>query len=255
MIAAVRVTEEDRVARIVVDRPPLNIFDLPTLKELHALLVEVGEKRSVDIVVLSGAGSRAFSAGVDVRDHVKEKVPEMLESVHGVIRQLLASPQVTIASVHGACLGGGLEVATSCDLILASEESVFATPEINVGCYPPVAMARFPSLLGYRRAAEIILTGRRMNAQEALAIGLVNRVVPAGEMERAVDDLTGELKEKSGAVLRLTLKGLREISRSSFLPYLKRAEEIYLQELLRTEDVEEGVRAFVEKRKPEWRHR
>lgn len=255
MGAAVQLTEEDRVARIVIDRPPLNILDLPTLKALRALLAEVGEKRSVDVVVLSGAGSRAFSAGVDVRDHVKEKVPEMLESVHGVIRQLLALPQVTLAAVHGACLGGGLEVATSCDLILASEESIFATPEINVGCYPPVAMARFPSQMGYRRAAEMILMGRRLSAGEALAMGLINRVAPSGEVEQALETLLRELKEKSGAVLRIALKGLREISQRSFLSSVERAEEIYLRDLLKTEDVEEGVRAFMEKRKPRWRHR
>jgi cyclohexa-1,5-dienecarbonyl-CoA hydratase len=247
--------EEDRVARLVLQRGPLNILDLPALRELAGVLAEIGSKPSVDVAVISGSGARAFSAGVDVKDHVKEKVPEMLESVHGVVRQLLSLPQVTVAFVQGACLGGGLELATSCDLILASEESFFATPEINVGCYPPVAMARFPSQLGYRRAAEMILTGCRLNAREALAVGLVNRVVPAGEMEQALQGLLNELREKSSAVLRLTVKGLREISQRSLLSRLERTEEIYLKELLTTEDVEEGVRAFLEKRKPQWRHR
>jgi cyclohexa-1,5-dienecarbonyl-CoA hydratase len=255
MGGAVEFTEEDRVARITIQRPPLNILDLPTLGELGALLKEIGRKSSADILVLSGSGSKAFSAGVDVKDHVKVKVPAMLESVHGAIRQLLALPQVTIASVQGVCLGGGLEMATSCDLIIASEDSSFATPEINVGCYPPVALARFPSQLGYRRAAEMILTGRRFDAREALAIGLINRMAPSGEVDQAVEALVKELQEKSGAVLRIALKGLREISQRSFSKQLKRSEEIYLQELLETEDVEEGVRAFVEKRKPRWRHR
>ena len=94
------------------------------------------------MIVFQGAGARAFSAGVDIRDHSREKVPEMLDAVHGVIRKLLALPQVTVAAVRGLCLGGGCEVASSCDLIIASEESSFATPEILVGCYPPVALAR-----------------------------------------------------------------------------------------------------------------
>ena len=225
------------------------------LRELRESLDSVAGDGAVDFLVIRGGGERAFSAGVDVKDHTREKVPEMLEVVHGAIRTLLSLPQLTIALVRGACLGGGFELASSCDLILASEESFFATPEIEVGCYPPVALARFPSQLGYHRSAEIILTGRRVTAQEALAMGLVNRVVPSHELEKALNDLLDQLKGKSRAVLRIALRGLREISLKNFPPALKRSEELYLQELLKTEDVEEGVQAFLQKRKPHWSHR
>jgi len=225
------------------------------LRELRESLDSVAGDGAVDFLVIRGGGERAFSAGVDVKDHTREKVPEMLEVVHGAIRTLLSLPQLTIALVRGACLGGGFELASSCDLILASEESFFATPEIEVGCYPPVALARFPSQLGYHRSAEIILTGRRVAAQEALAMGMVNRVVPPHELEKALDDLLDQLKGKSRAVLRIALRGLREISLKNFPPALKRSEELYLQELLKTEDVEEGVQAFLQKRKPHWSHR
>ncbi len=244
-----------RTASVTIERPPLNVLDLATLRELKRTLDSVADDGKVDFVVLRGGGGRAFSAGVDVKDHTRENVPEMLETVHGVIRKLLALPQITVALVQGACLGGGCELASSCDLLLASEESFFATPEINVGCYPPVALARFPTQLGYHRAVELILTGRRVEAQEALAIGLVNRVVPAAELERALEALLSELKEKSGKVLRIALKGLREVSLKNFSENLKRSEDVYLNELLQTEDVEEGVQAFLEKRKPKWRHR
>jgi cyclohexa-1,5-dienecarbonyl-CoA hydratase len=246
---------KDRTASVTIERPPLNVLDLATLRELDGALDSIAENNKVDFLVLRGGGTRAFSAGVDVKDHTREKVPEMLETVHGVIRKLLSLPQITIALVQGACLGGGCELASSCDLLLASEESFFATPEINVGCYPPVALARFPTQLGYHRAVELILTGRRVEAQEALAIGLVNRVVPAAELERALEALLSELKGKSGKVLRITLRGLREVSLRNFSETLKRSEEIYLDELLKTEDVEEGVQAFLQKRKPEWKHR
>ena len=179
----------------------------------------------------------------------------MLEVTHGVVRKLLALPQATIAVVNGVCLGGGCELASSCDFILATEESSFATPEIHVGCYPPVALARFSSLIGYHRAAEMILTGRTFSAQEALAIGLVNRVAASDQLETALNSLLQELLSKSGAVLRITLRALRELSLNGFSNALKRSEEIYCQELLQTEDVEEGVRAFLDKRKPNWRHR
>jgi cyclohexa-1,5-dienecarbonyl-CoA hydratase len=178
----------------------------------------------------------------------------MLDVVHGVIRKLLNLQQVTIAAVRGACLGGGCEIASVCDLIVASEESSFATPEIFVGCYPPVALARFATLVGYHRAAEMILTGRRFNAQEAKTMGLVNRVFADSQLEDGVGSLVGELLSKSGAVMRLTLRGLRELSLRDFDAALKRSEQIYCEELLKTADVEEGVQAFLQKRQPQWRH-
>lgn len=249
------VERSGRVARIIWERPPLNVLDLGLLRELEQALEACAADASVDVVTLQGAGERTFSAGVEIRDHTREKVPQMLDAVHGVIRQLLALPQASVAVVRGACLGGGCEIASSCDLIIASETSSFATPEILVGCYPPVAVARFASLIGYHRAAEMILTGRRFSAREAQAMGLVNRVVGDNDFDGGVKALLDELLGKSGAVLRLALKGLRELSLRGFAEALKRSEQIYREELLRTEDVEEGVKAFLEKRPPQWRHR
>lgn len=247
--------ERDRTAWITLDRPPLHVLNLPMLQELKRILGSLGKNSSIDFLVLRGSGERAFSAGVDVKDHTRDKVPEMLEVVHGAIRSLLSLPQITIALVRGACLGGGCELASSCDFILASEDSFFATPEINVGCYPPVALARFSSQIGYHRAAEMILTGRRISAQEAAAIGLINRALPAGELEQALETLLEELRGKSRAVLRIALRGLREKALKDFSSDLARSERLYLKELLKTDDVEEGVRAFLEKRKPRWSHR
>jgi cyclohexa-1,5-dienecarbonyl-CoA hydratase len=251
---AVRIERSERFASVTLDRPPLNVLDLALLRELEDVLRSCAGDAKLDAVVLQGAG-RAFSAGVDIRDHTREQVPEMLQTVHGVIRRLLAQPQVTIASVHGLCLGGGFELASSCDLVIASEESTFATPEITVGCYPPVALARFPSLIGHHRTAEMILTGRRFSAQEAHAAGLVNRVFRAAELEDGLKSLREEVLAHSGAVLRLAVKTLREVSLRTFAEALKLSEDVYCRELLVTSDVEEGVQAFVAKRKPLWLHR
>jgi len=251
---AVTYEQKGRLVMITWERPPLNVLDIALLREIDAALSSCAAEAEVDVIVLRGAGERAFSAGVDIRDHTPEKVPEMLEIVHGVIRKLLSLPQITIAAVRGVCLGGGLEIASSCDLLVASEESSFATPEILVGCYPPVALARFSALIGYHRAAEMILTGRRFSAREAHAMGLINRVAEAGQIEKSLQTLIDELLGKSGAVLRLTLKGLRELSIQGFTQALKRSEEIYCGELLKTADVGEGVAAFLEKRPPRWRH-
>ena len=252
---AVFVEKKDRAILITIDRPPLNVLNLALLHELGEVLSSCAQEMAVDVVILKGSGERAFSAGVDIKDHTRDKVPEMLDVVHGVMRKLLALPQVTVALVRGACLGGGCELASCCDFILAAKGSSFSTPETQVGCYPPLALARFPSLIGYRRAAEMILTGRTFSAEEAARIGLINQVVPAGELDGALESLIAELLGKSGAVLRVTIKGLRELSLKGFPEALRRSEEIYLRELLPTEDVEEGVQAFLAKRKPRWNHR
>ncbi len=254
-MAAIVLEKTGRVASIVIDRPPLNVLDLARLRELRTVLDDMDGDETVDLVEIRGAGNRAFSAGVDVKDHTRAQVPEMLDLVHGVIRKLMGLRQPTIAVVDGVCLGGGCELASSCDLVLASEDSLFATPEITVGCFPPVALARFASQIGYHRAAEMILTGRRLSAREAAAIGLVNRVVPRDRLGETLQTLRDELLDKSRAVLRITLKGLREIGLKEIAAALARSEEIYLKELLDTEDVEEGVRAFLEKREPRWLHR
>ena len=244
-----------RVTSISIENPPVNILGIELLRKLDQELSACAADNTTDVVVLRGAGTRAFSAGVDIRDHTREKVPEMLEIVHGVIRKLLGLPQVTIAAVRGVCFGGGCELATSCDFIVASEDSSFATPEIHVGCYPPVALARFSNLIGYHRTAEMILTGRRYSAREALDLGLINRVFAEDQFDNGVTSLVEELLSKSGAVMRIALKGLRELSLRDFSGALSRSEEIYCRELLPTEDVDEGVRAFLEKRMPNWKHR
>jgi cyclohexa-1,5-dienecarbonyl-CoA hydratase len=252
---SVKCEKKERLIVISWERPPLNVLNLPLLRQVDETLSLCAKERDVDVVVLRGAGERAFSAGVDIRDHTPDKVPEMLEAVHGVIRKLLALPQATVAAVRGVCLGGGLEVAASCDLVVASADSAFATPEISVGCYPPVALARFAAMIGYHRAAEMILTGRGFSAEEARVMGLVNRVFAPAEFEDLLRALLDELLGKSGAVLRLTVRGLRELSLGHFDQALRRSEEIYCRELLQTADVAEGVAAFLEKRPPEWHHR
>jgi cyclohexa-1,5-dienecarbonyl-CoA hydratase len=252
---SIQVEKKGRVMFVRLDRPPLNVLDIALLRELGQILTSCAEDAAADIVVLQGTGERAFSAGVHIGDHTPEKAPEMLEVVHGVIRQLLSLPQVTIALIRGLCLGGGCELASSCDLLLASEDSSFATPEIRVGCYPPVALARFPALLGYHCAAEMILTGRRFSAQEALAIGLINRVLPKEGLENGLEALLDDLGGNSGAAMRIAVKGLRELSLKSFSDDLRRSEAIYRNELLPTQDAAEGIQAFLEKRPPHWSHR
>ena len=241
---------EDRTAWITLDRPPLNVLDIPMMKSLDASLERALPKS--DFVIFQGAGTKAFCAGADVADHTPERVGKMLRAFHAVFRRLATADCLTIAAVHGYCLGGGMELATFCDFVLATESAQFGQPEIKLGCYPPVAIVTLPRLIGMPAAAHLIFTGHQISAREAQHLGLVTRVVPDQELSKAVETILGELRALSPSVLHLTRKTLARLHSADFLKELEEAECVYLSELMQTHDAREGIRAFLEKRKPVW---
>lgn len=249
---AVRYEDAEGARWITLERPPVNVLDVATIEEMSACLRPLGDRSDLKAVVFRSALPRTFSAGVDVRDHARERVRAMLAAFHGLVRLLEALPQATVAAVDGTCLGGGCELVAACDVALATPRSVFGQPEIDVGCFPPLAAVLLPRVAG-RAAAEMILTGAPVGAAEAARIGLVSRVVPDLEAEtrRVVRRLAG----KSAAVLALARRALREGAHGPFGEALGRVERLYLDDLLPTEDMEEGVRAFLEKRPPRWKDR
>ena len=206
-----------------------------------------------DFVIFQGAGAKAFCAGADVADHTPERLGKMLRAFHGVFRRLATADCLTIAAVHGYCLGGGMELATFCDFVLATESARFGQPEIKLGCYPPVAMVTLPRLIGMQAAMHLILTGRQISAAEAYRLGLVMRVVPDQQLSAVVETLLGELRTLSPSVLHLTRKTLARLHSADFFEQLEEAERVYLSELMQTHDAQEGIRAFLEKRKPVWK--
>ncbi len=245
--------KKDLVAKITINRPPLNILDIETLRELNKALKHVKKDDSVSVVILEGAGDRAFSAGVDIKDHLPEKVDELLETFHEVFYLLFDLDRPTIAVVNGYALGGGCEVATACDMIIASDRSVFGQPEINAGVLPPPATVLFPKLIGRRKAFELILTGDRIDAKEAERIGLINKAVPVDKLDEAVNELVSKLSEKSPIVLRLNRKAIYEGLDLDSKTALAKVTELYLNRLMKTQDAFEGLTAFLEKRKPAWK--
>ena len=249
----IHVHTENRTTWVTLDRPPLNVLDIPMM---HALNRELRNAVSVsDFLVFQGAGPKGFSAGVEVRDHTPDRVGEMLGTFHDVFRQLWRADCISIAAVHGFCFGGGCELATFCDFVIATESAQLAQPEVKLGCYPPVALVTFPNLIGMRAAMDLILTGRSVKAREAQQLGLVTRIAPDDGLAAAVDALLGELRGLSPAVLRLIRRELWRDAGVNFEQLLKRAEEIYLNELMKMEDTTEGLRAFMEKRAPVWKGR
>jgi cyclohexa-1,5-dienecarbonyl-CoA hydratase len=243
-----------RVATIVLNRPPLNIINLAMLEELDAVWSEI-EALKAQVAVVSGAGDRAFSAGVDVADHAPGKIERVLETFHRVVLRIRRSDCISIAAIHGYTLGGGAELASMCDMIIAAENAKIGQPEISLGCYPPIAIAYLPGAIGFHKATEMVLLGEPVSAAEAERLGMINKVVPQGRLNEEVDAYVDKLLTKSSAVLALTKRALREGTGQHFEQALNRSQELYFRELMRTEDMVEGLNAFLEKRPPLWKNR
>ena len=242
----------DGVARLVLDRPPLNVLHIPLLRELDGALTQVAADETLKVLVLTGAG-KAFCAGVDVADHTAERVEFMIEAFHEVIRKLLRLELPVIAAVNGAALGGGCELVLACDLVVASEKAKLGQPEIRLGVFPPVAAVLLPRLIGRQPALDLVLTGRLLGADEARELGLVSRVVPSDAFDGAVADLGGKLAGLSRPVLQLAKRTVVEGMAEPLWDAFERAEQLYLRDLMELEDAHEGLAAFLEKREPVWR--
>ncbi len=247
------IEKRDGVAKIIVNRPPLNIYDVGTLNEITVALENAETDDSVKIIVVTGAGEKAFSAGVEIEDHFPDKIHETLDSFHRVFCVLTEITKPTIAVVRGVAFGGGCELASACDIVLASEDAKFGQQEVKVGAIPTVATVLLPRIIGRRKAFEVIFTGNTFSAEEAMKMGLVNKVLKPSEFDRAIDEFAEKLKQKSPIVLRLIRKALYQGMDKTFSEALKGVTDIYLNELIKTEDAVEGLRAFLEKRKPMWK--
>jgi len=238
------------VARLTLANPPLNVIDFPMMDELVAALEQIEQRPEVSIIVLAGS-ERAFSVGVDVKAHTPDKVPEMLGKFHSVIRSLLASRKLTIAAVRGNCLGGGAELALICDLVYTSTTATWGLPEITLGCFPPVAAVALSALVGQKRAADLVLTGRTIDGREAAAVGLANAAVV--DVEAEVQKAIARASKLSPAALAMAKKAFYAWDAIHLDKGLARAEKIYIEELMATEDAKEGIQAFIEKRQPKWK--
>jgi len=247
---------EDRAARITFARPPLNILNIAMLREINEALNQCAHQRELAAIVFDAAPDcNAFSAGVAVEEHVEETIFQMLDSFHGVFRNLEQIARPTIAIVDGSALGGGCELVAACDIVIASERARFGQPEIKLGVFPPVAAVLLPRVIGDKRARELILTGELIEAPEAARLGLVNYLLPGNDLEQKASDLLSRFRNLSVAALAFTKEAI-DLGRGRSLDLaLKEVEDLYLNELMKTYDASEGIKAFTEKRKPEWRHR
>jgi cyclohexa-1,5-dienecarbonyl-CoA hydratase len=248
----IHVTVKDGIGEIVFDRPPLNVLNIEMMREIDHALSEFTQDSSIKLIAFKGAG-KAFSAGVDVSEHTKDKVNEMIEVFHKIFNILQNTKVPTLALVNGAALGGGCEVATFCDIVLASEQAKFGQPEIKVGVLPPIAAVMFPRLMDRKKAFELILTGDVITASEAQNLGLVNQVFSADEFDEKTAEFINKFTNLSAAVLKITKKSLNQTLGLEYPEAIKNVENLYLNELMTTEDANEGLKAFLEKRQPIWK--
>jgi len=246
---------DDRVARITLARPPLNVLNIAMMREISEALSEANQREVVAIVFDADKNCRAFSAGVAVEEHVEGTIYQMLDAFHGIFRQLEQIAKPAIAVVDEAALGGGCELVAACDIVIASDRARFGQPEIKLGVFPPVAAILLPLVIGEKRARELILTGEIIDATEASRLGLCNHVVPSAHLEGKLLEVLAKLRELSGTSLQFARQSL-DLGRARTLDAaLSEQENIYLHDLMKTADANEGIKSFMDKRKPVWRHR
>jgi len=243
---------KDGVAFLTLNRAPLNVLNIEMMEEINTYFEGLMKEKSLKLLVIQAVG-KAFSAGVDVGEHLGDLVYKMIEVFHRMFRLMDALKVPSIAVVGGAALGGGCELALYCDMVIATERAKFGQPEIQVGVFPPIAALIFPRMMGRKKALELILSGETISAQEGLALGLVNKVVPEASLAQEVSAFIEKFTRLSGIVLKMakeaTLAGLNDDMDKG----LKTIEKIYLDRLMKTNDAMEGLKAFLEKRKPAWK--
>jgi cyclohexa-1,5-dienecarbonyl-CoA hydratase len=250
-MASIERTHDGRVAHVVLDRRPLNVIDLEYASRLFETIERVRAEAGVAVIVLEARGA-AFSAGVDVRDHLPDRGAEMLRRFHRVCRMLLEAEAPVIAVVQGAALGGGCELTLACDLVVASETAVFGQPEIKLGVFPPFAAVALPRMIAPHLASEMLLTGRTWSAREAQAAGLVNRVAAPDALASVAGDVVDALLALSPATLRLAKQAMALARHRPAASEIEEAERFYVDRLMQTRDAIEGLQAFMEKRAPRW---
>ena len=247
--------KKNGVLNIIHDRPPMNFLSIESMKEFIDVLRKAEADPEVKVITIRGGGEKYFSAGVDVSDHTKELMRDMIDTFNNLLALIMDGLKPKIAVVKGLAIGGGCELIAFCDMVYASEKAKFGQPEINVGVFPAPAIAIFPKLIGLKKTYELILTGELISAVEAEKIGLVNRVCTHEDLEGEVKKLTDNLCSKSSIVLQLTRKAILRTKDMDLEKALKWSCDIYEGELMNTEDAAQGIAAFLAQKKPNWKNR
>jgi cyclohexa-1,5-dienecarbonyl-CoA hydratase len=232
-------------------------MNIGMLQEMAWAIESLFDREEVRLIVLDSAPECEgyFSMGVGAEGYTMQMVFQMMDAFHNVFRAMNEVSRPVLAVVDGVASGAGAELAAFCDLVIATENAQFRQPEIKLGVFPPLGAVIYPRLIGPKRAMEFLLTGDSINAQQALMMGLVNQVVARESLKETVGTLAKRLSNQSGPVLKLLKQVIFEGTWRPFGEALKNAQDIYLNELFKLEDSQEGLRALLEKRKPVWKNK
>src|SRR4051812_902853 len=242
------------VARITLNNPPYNVLTVPLMMEMTQAIESLNGRGDIKCILLDSS-QKAFSAGISLEDSKADRVFQTLDSFTHIFQAIRKIPKPLIVVVNGPAIGAGSELVAFGDLVIATPNAKFAQPEVKMGVFPPFAAVMLPQLIGPKKTYEMILTGEALGAEEAQRLGFVNRVVPEAELAKVVDTILAKVSEFSGPVLEVTKK---VIGSSIGLPLdeaMKKSQNIYLNELMNLQDVQEGLRAVLEKRKPVWKNK
>lgn len=248
-------SDDNTVARIILDDGKGNILDQVMMSELQEVLDSFKSEPQLKLITFEGAGKN-FSFGASVEEHTRENAAQMLQSFHALFHSIVDLQIPTLAKVKGQCLGGGMELVLVCNFIIADLTAVFAQPEIVLGVFPPPASIILPLKVGTTWAEELLITGRPIKAEEAMDIGLVNAVIADGEdMDEKVGHWVGRnILGKSASSLRYAVNAARGVFNKTLIDQLAILEKLYVEELMETADANEGITSFIEKRKPVWKN-
>jgi cyclohexa-1,5-dienecarbonyl-CoA hydratase len=250
----IKVSKADGVAAITFARPKHNVFNIDMMRALCDVLVELKEDGCLKCIVFYGEGA-SWCAGVDVGDHKPEMASDMIATFNRSLTLIGDMAVPTIAAVHGACLGGGMEYAIACDVVIASQKARFGQPEVKLGFLPPYAAIRLPLLVGPAKAIEVCTSGKVYTAEESRSMGFVSQCVPADQFTGAVDRFINEITASSPLILRLNKRAVKQHLGMSAADALEGVSDLFLNTLMKTRDTLEGIASFYEKRRPEWKNR
>jgi len=250
----IRYATDGPLARLTLNHPEHNLLTESMLRELASGIEWAGDDDAVKLILIDSA-CKTFSGGVDVGEYTAQRVFQMIDAFHRAFLAMVDVGKPVMVVVDGPAIGGGSELAAFGDIVVATPRARFAQPEITLGVFPPLAATIFPQIVGPRLAMELVLTGEPISAERARDLGLVSRLVPEKDLEKTVNAMIAQITAQSGAVLRMAKKAIIGGVGLSLQEGLRTSMDIFLNELYKLEDSQEGLRALVEKRKPQWKNR
>ncbi|HEY6306932.1 MAG TPA: enoyl-CoA hydratase-related protein [Candidatus Angelobacter sp.] len=244
----------NNIARITLNHAPHNVLTVPMMKEMAEAIESLNGRGDIKAILLQSS-QQAFSAGISLEDSRPDRVFQTLEAFTRVFQAMVDISKPVVVVVNGPAIGAGSELVGFADVVLATPKAKFAQPEVKLGVFPPFAAVMLPQLIGPKKSYELLLTGEALSAEDALRFGFVNKVVPESELGQHVESLLDRIAEFSGPVLEVTKRVIASSIGRPLKEAMKTSQNLYLNELMNLEDVQEGLRAVIEKRKPVWKNK